>query len=115
MERFRHANEETALNPDPFDLVKRDFVAGAVVELGRARGLVRGHGLGILGAAGLEIGGDAGRPEHMAAELDLKAGKGTSSASMWTGTRVPRSKRTGWPVAGAAGLCQELLNYRVAT
>jgi len=55
MERFLHANEETALNPDPFDLVKRDFVAGAVVELGCARGLVRGHGLGILeGAAGLD-------------------------------------------------------------
>ena len=53
--RFLHANEETALNPDPFDLVKRDFVAGAVVELGCARGLVCGHGLGILkGAAGLD-------------------------------------------------------------
>jgi hypothetical protein len=52
------------VSADPFDLVERDFVARAVVELGRA-GLVRGHGLGILkGAADLEIGGDAGRPEH---------------------------------------------------
>jgi hypothetical protein len=55
MERFRHANEETALNPDPLDLVKRDFVAGTVVQLGCARGPVRGHGLGILkGAAGFD-------------------------------------------------------------
>jgi hypothetical protein len=51
------ASEETAQNPGPFDLVERDFAAGAVVQLDCARGLVRGHGLGILkGAAGLEIG-----------------------------------------------------------
>jgi len=35
MERLLHAKEETALNPDPFDLVERDFIARAVVELGR--------------------------------------------------------------------------------
>src|SRR5260370_32321525 len=99
MERFRHANEETALNPDPFDLVKRDFVAGAVVELGRARGLVRGHDLGILGAAGLEIGGDAGRPEHMAAELDLKTGIGRTPADHAVGVAPGHhgsGKYAGW-------------------
>jgi hypothetical protein len=37
MERVLHANEETALNPDPFDPVEPEFVAGAVVELGIIR------------------------------------------------------------------------------
>jgi hypothetical protein len=37
MERVLHANEETALNPDPFDPVEPEFVAGAVVELGIMR------------------------------------------------------------------------------
>jgi hypothetical protein len=30
------------LNHDPLDLVERDLVSGAVVELGRARAFVRG-------------------------------------------------------------------------
>jgi hypothetical protein len=59
------------------DLVERDLIAPAIVELGGARALVRGHGLGLFErAAGLEIGGDAGRAEHMAAELDLETGFG---------------------------------------
>jgi len=33
MERVLHANDETALNPGLFDLVERDSVARAVVEL----------------------------------------------------------------------------------
>jgi hypothetical protein len=33
MERVLHANEETALNPDPFDPVEPEFVAGAVVAM----------------------------------------------------------------------------------
>jgi hypothetical protein len=37
MERVLHANEETALNPDPFDPVEPEFVAGAVVGLGTMR------------------------------------------------------------------------------
>jgi len=37
MERVLHANEETALNPGPFDPVEPEFVAGAVVELGIMR------------------------------------------------------------------------------
>jgi hypothetical protein len=35
--RVLHANEETALNPDPFDPAEPEFVAGAVVELGIMR------------------------------------------------------------------------------
>jgi hypothetical protein len=37
MERVLQANEETALNPDPFDPVEPEFVAGAVVGLGTMR------------------------------------------------------------------------------
>jgi hypothetical protein len=54
------------------DLIERDFVAGAIVELGGAWAFVRRHGLRIFErAARLEVGGDAGRPEHMATELPL--------------------------------------------
>jgi hypothetical protein len=63
------------LNCDPLDLIERDLIAGAVVELGRARAFVCCHGLGILErAAGLEIGGNAGRAKHVTAELDLEPG-----------------------------------------
>jgi hypothetical protein len=37
MERVLHDNEETALNPDPFDPVEPEFVAGAVVGPGTMR------------------------------------------------------------------------------
>jgi hypothetical protein len=36
------------LYSDPFDFIERDFVGGAVVELGGAGALVRGDGLRIL-------------------------------------------------------------------
>jgi hypothetical protein len=50
------------LNRNALDLIERDLVTGAIVELGGARALVRGHGLGVFKrAAGLEIGGDASR------------------------------------------------------
>jgi hypothetical protein len=42
---------------------------------------VRSHRLGVFErAAGLEIGGDAGRPEDVAAELDLETGLGRAPA-----------------------------------
>jgi len=45
---------------DLLDFVERDLVAGAVIELGRARTFVRRHDLRVLqSAAGFEIGGDA--------------------------------------------------------
>src|SRR5258708_2441818 len=69
------------LNRDALDLVERDLIAGAVVKLRGARAFVRGHGLSVFErAAGLEIGGDAGRAEHVAAELDLEAGFGRPPA-----------------------------------
>jgi hypothetical protein len=50
-------------NRNPLDLIERDFIAGAIIELGRAGAFVRGHGLCIFQcAAGVQIGGDAGGP-----------------------------------------------------
>ena len=45
------------------DFGERDLVAGAVVEFGRARALVRRHGLSIPQGAVFEIGSDVGRAE----------------------------------------------------
>src|SRR5207249_1624562 len=56
---------------NPLDFIERDLVARSIVKLRRARALVRRHFLRILQrAAGLEIGGNAHRPEGMAADLD---------------------------------------------
>jgi len=42
---------------------------------------VRGHSLGVFqSAARVEIGGDPGRAEHVAAKLDLEAGIGRAPA-----------------------------------
>src|ERR1700722_11325011 len=52
---------------DPFDLIKRDLVTRAIVELGGARAFVRGHSLCVFEcAAGFQIGRYAGRAEGMA-------------------------------------------------
>ena len=52
-----------------FDLIERNFVAGAVIELGGARAFVRGHGLRVLERpAGLEIRGDPCGAKSMAAD-----------------------------------------------
>jgi hypothetical protein len=60
------------LDRDALDFIERDFIAHAIIELGGARAFVRGHGLGVLErTADFETGGDAGRPEHMAASLIL--------------------------------------------
>ena len=55
------------LNPDPLDLIERDFIRRAVVELRRARAFMRGDGLRALDCAAIkEIRRDARRPEGMA-------------------------------------------------
>ena len=41
----------TRLNHDPFDLIERDLFGRAVEELGGARGLVCGDGLGVFDRA----------------------------------------------------------------
>jgi hypothetical protein len=56
-------------NDDSLDLVQRDFVAGAVVELGRARRLVSGYRLGVLDrAAIIQVRGDSGGTERVTAD-----------------------------------------------
>ena len=66
---------------DPLDLIERDDVGRAVIELGRAGALVRGHSLGVLECtAGLEVGGDAGGAESVAADLRLEARVGRAPA-----------------------------------
>src|SRR5215213_7527318 len=66
---------------DALDLIERNLIARAVVELGRARAFMRGHGLRIFErAAGLEIDGDAGCAEHVVAKLLLEPGfRGTAA------------------------------------
>src|SRR6266700_5746567 len=67
----------TRSNRNPLDLIECDLITGTVIELGRARAFVRRHGLCLLeGTARFEIGGDTGRPEHVAPELSLEAGLG---------------------------------------
>src|SRR5271154_422878 len=76
----------TASDRDPLDFVERNRIVSSVIELGGTRALVRGHGLGVLKrSAGLEIGGDAGRTEHMAAEFLLEAGFGRAPADHTVG------------------------------
>jgi hypothetical protein len=77
------------LNGNPLDLVERDLVAGAVVGLGGAWAFMRRHGLGVFQrAAHLEVGGDAGRAEHVATELDLEAGFGGAPADHAVGVNA---------------------------
>jgi len=45
------------LDRNPFDLIERNLVACAIVELGRTGAFVRGHGLGVFQrAAALKVG-----------------------------------------------------------
>ena len=64
-----------SLNQYPFDLIERNLVLSAVVELGRARRLVVGDVLrGFERALVLQVPGDAGRPEGMVPDPRLDAG-----------------------------------------
>src|SRR6266446_1536838 len=72
----------TLSNRDPLDLIERDCIAHAVVELGGARACVSGHGLCLFErAASIAVSSDAGRAEHVAAELHLEAGLGRAPAN----------------------------------
>jgi hypothetical protein len=78
---LRNRARITRLDRDPLDFIERYGIRRAVVELRRARALMRRHGLGVLERpAGLEIGRDARRPEHMAPELDAEAALGGAPA-----------------------------------
>jgi hypothetical protein len=52
------------------DLIELDLIVGAVIELRRSRAFVRRHRLRVFKRdSSFEKGGDAGRPERMAADL----------------------------------------------
>jgi hypothetical protein len=55
---------------DAFNLIERNLIASAVVELRGPRTFVRGHGLGVLQrATGVEISSDAGRTKRVIADM----------------------------------------------
>src|SRR5690348_12719182 len=61
-------------NHNALYLIERDHIGRPVIELCRARTLVRGHGLGVLErAAGLEVGRDAGGAKSVTANFGLEA------------------------------------------
>jgi hypothetical protein len=112
------------LNRDPLDLIERDGVVGPVVQLGGARAFVCRHCLRVFErAAGFEIRGDAGRAEHMAAELDLEARFGRAPSDHLIGIdtvhgifRQPaglaggRAEEGGFAVVADAGRGEILIN-----
>ena len=60
-----------SLNRNPVDLVERDLVARAVIELGGARAFVRRHGLSVLQRASrLQIGRYPRSAERVTADPD---------------------------------------------
>jgi hypothetical protein len=55
----------TTLQYDPLDLIERDLVVAAIIQLGGARALMRGHLLSIFQQAAVEkVDGDPGRAER---------------------------------------------------
>jgi hypothetical protein len=71
----RQVRDSTS-DPNPLDLIERDFVAAPVVEAGRARALVIGHLLRDLELAPvLEVSRDAGGAKSVAADFGLDPGR----------------------------------------
>ena len=88
-------------NPDLLHLIKRHFVAAAVVKLRRAgAGVVRHDGGFLQAAAVLEIGGDAGRPEAVVSGLGRDPGGGHAALDHRVGVRLGEGGRG--ELAGAA-------------
>jgi hypothetical protein len=68
-------------NSDSFHLIEGDLVTGAIVKLGGPGAFMGSHRLGVFErAAGLEISGDPGRAEHVAAKLAFQSGFGRAAA-----------------------------------
>src|SRR3954452_24550626 len=77
---MRRALGNSLSQPDPFHLILSETLLRTVVKLGGSRAFVRRHFLRVLErAAGGEIGGDAGRPERVAA--DRRGNTGRSGAT----------------------------------
>ena len=97
---MRRALGNSLSQPDPFHLILGEPLLRAVVKFGRARALVRRHFLGMLERAAVrEIGGDAGRPERVAADRLGDAGRrstspGCSIISEYVTTRAMRPAAT---------------------
>jgi len=90
------------LNLDPFDLIERDLIAGAIVELRCTWAFVRRHGLCVFErAAALKIGCDARGAERVAANLALNAQIGGASLDHAPGVDAVHRGRC--ERAGAAG------------
>jgi hypothetical protein len=65
---------------NPLNLVECNHIGRTVVELGRARGFVRSHRLGVLQRlAGIEVGGKSCSTEGIATALALEARVGRST------------------------------------
>src|SRR5207245_1900338 len=70
-----NGKDRRLLQNNPLDLIERDLVVAAIVELGRARAFVRSHLLRVLDETAIDqIDGDAGRPEAVAAEPSEQSG-----------------------------------------
>ena len=62
--------------PDPLHFVLREPVLRSIVEFGRARAFMRGHGLRVFKRAAIaEIGGNAGRAKSVVADRRDDAGR----------------------------------------
>ncbi len=99
---INNTHMHTSLYRDSLNLIECDLVAGAIVELGRARAFVRSHGLGpFQGTTSIQVGRDAGRAEGMAAHLDERAEVG--GAALDHAPSVHPVHRLLGQCAGAAG------------
>ena len=72
------------LEHDLLNLIERDLVVAPIIELGRARALMRGHLLRMFEQPAIrEIDRDAGGPEGVAAELGFDAGSPLWNQPRW--------------------------------
>jgi hypothetical protein len=82
-------NVDGPLKSDPLYLVLSETLLCAVVELGRARALVRGHRLRMLERAAIsEIGCDTGRAKSVIADRSMNARRRSSPADHAPGVRL---------------------------
>jgi len=64
------------LQSNPLDLVLREAIFGAIIELGRPRAFMRSHRLRVLKRTTVaEIGRDPGRTESVVADRRMNAGR----------------------------------------
>jgi hypothetical protein len=78
-----------SLDYDPFNLIKADLIAPAIIELRRARRRMVCHRGGLFQrAAVFEVGRDAGRPKTVVAELGFNAGRRSASTDHRVGVRL---------------------------